>query len=60
MPDRAQRRSFSTSFEEMLPHGAGATGFRLRLTRGLPAGFVASRHETTGKLLPESPVLNQR
>jgi hypothetical protein len=60
MSDRDQRQSSSTSFRGMLPLGLGATGFRLRLTRELSAGSVASHHETTGKLLPKSPVVNQR
>jgi hypothetical protein len=60
MLNRDQRYSFSASFEGQLPHGLGVTGFRLRLTRELSAGFVALRHETTGKLLLTSPVINQR
>jgi hypothetical protein len=60
MTHRDQRHSASVSVGGMLPHGLGATGFRLRLTRGLSAGFVASRHETAGKLLLKSPVINQR
>jgi len=60
MPDRDQRRSTSTSFGGQLPRGLGAMGLRLRLTRELPAGFVALRHEFTGKLRLTSPVINQR
>jgi hypothetical protein len=60
MPDRDQRHAFSSSFEGWLPHGLGAMGLRLRLTRELSAGCVTLRHAITGKLLFTSPVINQR
>lgn len=51
MPPRDQRQSLAASFGVRRPHGLGAVGFRLRLTRELSAGFVAQGHETAGKLL---------
>lgn len=60
MLNRDQRHSFSASFEGQLPHGLGALGLRLRLTRELSASCVTLRRVTTGKLLLTSPVNHQR
>jgi hypothetical protein len=51
MTSRTQSRFLNASIEALNLCGLGATGLRLRLSRGLSAAFSALRKGSTGELL---------